>query len=361
MTPATISSGLVPTPPPSTPVDQPVPKVIAPIAGIITPEPAASTGSPSSTTVDQDAHHLVKRDEMENSKKQGLSNGLSWLPVKKRELILRSFAPVARLTLFQYSSYLCAHMNILSTRKKVGDVKTAILERILREEVYVSQPDRFVDQDNPNHVFKLKKTLYGLKQAPRAWWRNQTDEAPKGMSVDPTHYRGMVGTLMYLTASRPDLTFVVCMLCSYQAKPSKSTYMLEQRIFKYLKRKLLIGTLVSKGFFYTPNSQRLVSWSSKRQKSAAISSTEAKYIALSGCCAQVLWMRSQLTDYGLGFNKIPMYSDNKSVLPLCCNNIINYDIYTIPLERRNRILINKLEMLSYTPQDPEQLQLKPEE
>ncbi|GKA44701.1 retrovirus-related pol polyprotein from transposon TNT 1-94, partial [Tanacetum coccineum] len=61
---------------------------------------------------------------------------------------------------------------------------------------------------------------------------------------------------------------------------------------------------------------RLVSWSSKRQKSAAISSTKAEYIALSGCCAQVLWMRSQLTDYGFGFNKIPMYCDNKSAIAL---------------------------------------------
>ncbi|GJZ33018.1 hypothetical protein Tco_0578454, partial [Tanacetum coccineum] len=67
--------------------------------------------------------------------------------------------------------------------------------------------------------------------------------------------------------------------------------------------------------------ERLVSWSSKRQKSVAISSTDAEYIALSGCCAQVLWMRSQLTDYGLGFNKIPMYFDNKSVIALCCNNV----------------------------------------
>ncbi|GJZ41315.1 hypothetical protein Tco_0588201 [Tanacetum coccineum] len=61
---------------------------------------------------------------------------------------------------------------------------------------------------------------------------------------------------------------------------------------------------------------RLVSWSSKRQKSAAISNTKVEYIALSGCCAQVLWMLSQLTDYGLGFNKIPMYYDNKSATAL---------------------------------------------
>nr|GEY00573.1 uncharacterized mitochondrial protein AtMg00810-like [Tanacetum cinerariifolium] len=67
--------------------------------------------------------------------------------------------------------------------------------------------------------------------------------------------------------------------------------------------------------------ERLISWSSKWQKSAAISSTAAEYIALSGCCAQILWMRSQLSDYGLVFNKIPMYCDNKSAIALCCNNV----------------------------------------
>ncbi|GJS23203.1 hypothetical protein Tco_0451835 [Tanacetum coccineum] len=66
---------------------------------------------------------------------------------------------------------------------------------------------------------------------------------------------------------------------------------------------------------------RLVSWSSMKQKSIAISSTEAEYIALSGCYAQILWMRLQLTDYGLGFNKIPLYCDNKSAIALCCNNV----------------------------------------
>ncbi|GKD73015.1 hypothetical protein Tco_1331297 [Tanacetum coccineum] len=66
---------------------------------------------------------------------------------------------------------------------------------------------------------------------------------------------------------------------------------------------------------------KLVSWSSKKQKSTAISSTEAEYIALSGCCAQILWMRSQLTDYRLKFNKIPLYCDNKSAIALCCNNV----------------------------------------
>ncbi|GJW75912.1 hypothetical protein Tco_0135282 [Tanacetum coccineum] len=66
---------------------------------------------------------------------------------------------------------------------------------------------------------------------------------------------------------------------------------------------------------------KLVSWPSKKQKCTAISSTEAEYIALSGCYAQILWMRSQLTDYGFQFNKIPLYCDNKSAIALCCNNV----------------------------------------
>nr|GEW55387.1 retrovirus-related Pol polyprotein from transposon TNT 1-94 [Tanacetum cinerariifolium] len=66
---------------------------------------------------------------------------------------------------------------------------------------------------------------------------------------------------------------------------------------------------------------KLVSWSSKKQKSTTISSTEAKYIALYGCCAQIQLMRLQLIDYGFTFNKIPLYCDNKSVIALCCNNV----------------------------------------
>nr|GEU73928.1 retrovirus-related Pol polyprotein from transposon TNT 1-94 [Tanacetum cinerariifolium] len=140
---------------------------------------------------------------------------------------------------------------------------------------------------------------------------------------------------------------------------------------------------------------RRVSLSSKRQKSIAISSTEAEYMALSNCCAQVLWMRSQLTDYGLGFNKIPIYCDNKSVIALCRNNVqysrskhidIRFDfikeqveievvelyfvntkyqladIFTKALGReRIKFLINKLGMRSFTPKTLKQLADKAEE
>ncbi|GKB55738.1 hypothetical protein Tco_0911924 [Tanacetum coccineum] len=123
--------------------------------------------------------------------------------------------------------------------------------------------------------------------------KSKVDEDTQGKAVDPTHYRGMIGTLTYLTANRPDLTFV---LMQTLTRPSTSGCM------------QLLGDI-------------LVSWPSKRQKSATISITEAAYIAMSGCCAQILWMRPHLTDYGLGFNKIPMYYDNKSAIALCCNNV----------------------------------------
>ncbi|GKE82900.1 retrovirus-related pol polyprotein from transposon TNT 1-94 [Tanacetum coccineum] len=77
-----------------------------------------------------------------------------------------SFAPVARLEAIRFFLTFVAHMNMVVNQM---DVKTAFLNGNLREEVYVNQPNSFMDPDNPNHVYKLKKALYGLKQAPRAW------------------------------------------------------------------------------------------------------------------------------------------------------------------------------------------------
>nr|GEV90439.1 Gag-Pol polyprotein [Tanacetum cinerariifolium] len=101
---------------------------------------------------------------------------------------------------------------------------------------------------------------------------------------------------------------------------------------------------------------KLVSWSSKKQKCTAISSTKVEYIALSGCCAQILWMRSQLTDYGFQFNKIPLYCDNKSAIAPCCKSVqhsrakhIDSDtkVFTIMMEILLEPTSNKLSVVTF--------------
>ncbi|GKA48487.1 retrovirus-related pol polyprotein from transposon TNT 1-94, partial [Tanacetum coccineum] len=115
-----------------------------------------------------------------------------------------SFALVARLDAIQIFLAYDTHMNMIVYQM---DVKTAFLNDILREEVYVSQPDGFVDQDNPNHVYKLKKALYGLKQAPRAWYDLLSkfllsQEFSKG-TVDPTLFNRIQGKDILLISQSP--------------------------------------------------------------------------------------------------------------------------------------------------------------
>ncbi|GJR98419.1 retrovirus-related pol polyprotein from transposon TNT 1-94 [Tanacetum coccineum] len=167
-----------------------------------------------------------------------------------------SFAPVARLEAIRIFIAYVAHKNMIVYQM---DVKTAFLNGILREEVYVSQPDRFVDQDNPNHVYKMKKAFYSLKHASRACdpvdtpmvEKSKLDEDPQGKAVDPTCYRGMIGSLMYLTC-RPDLVFDVCMCTWYQAKPTE----------KHLHATLIMeGTKIPKKVHLAVCSSWVTDWS----------------------------------------------------------------------------------------------------
>nr|GFB09394.1 hypothetical protein [Tanacetum cinerariifolium] len=166
--------------------------------------------------------------------------------------------------------------------------------------------------------------------------KSKLDKDREGKAVDPSHYRGMIGTLLYLTASRPDSSVALTAFVDADHAGCQDTRQSTSESVQFLE-------------------ERLISWSSKRQKSAAISSTEAEYIALSGCCAQILWMRLQLLDYGLAFNKIPIYHFIKEQVE---NGVIELyfvnteyrlaDLFTKTLGR-NRIefLTNKLGMRSF--------------
>nr|GEZ46138.1 hypothetical protein [Tanacetum cinerariifolium] len=281
------------------------------------------------------------------------------------------------------------------------------------EEVYVGQPPGFVRKQYPDHVYALDKALYGLKQAPQAWHdvlsqfliesgfqKGSIDttlfikkkvstpmvEQVKlkldlvGKTVDHTDYRSMIGSLMYVTSSRPDIMFVTCLCARYQVNPNEHHVSTVKRIFRYLKGTIDLGLWYPKdsGFDLTAYSDadhagchldrkiptpmveqaklkldlvgkpvdhtdyrsmigslmyvtssrpdimfatcdKLVCWSSKKQNCVSISTAESEYVAVSGCCAQVLWMRTQLTDYVFFYEKVPIYCDSKSAIAISCN------------------------------------------
>nr|GEY37682.1 hypothetical protein [Tanacetum cinerariifolium] len=630
MTPATISLGLVQKPSSSTPyvppsrndwdllfqpmfdellnpppsVDPKAPEVIAPIADVFPPVQAESTGSPSSTSIDQDApspsksqttlktqsaviHQDVEEDNIDmevahmgndlpvstrlqlheqalfcyydafltsvepKTYKEALTQScwieamqeelneferlevwelvphpdkfmvitLKWIyNVKldelggilknKAHLVARgyrqeegidfeeSFAPVARLEAIWIFLAYAAHKNMVVCQM---DVKTAFLNGNLRGEVYVSQPNGFVDQDNPNHVYKIKKALYGLKQAPRTWYdmlssflisqdfskgsvdltlfirrnsndlllvqiyvddiifaastpelcdlfsnlmcskfkmsmigkilvflglqisqsprgifinqskyaleslkkygfescdpvdtpmmeKSKLDEDKEGKAVNPSHYHGMIGTLLYLTASRPELQFAICRGARYQARPTEKHVHAVKRIFRYLR-----GT-VHQGLWYLKDSsvaltsfadvdhascqdthrstsgsvqflgERLISWSSKGKRVLQYLVRKLNTSPYLDVVLKFYGCDHNFRTMALDSTKFQCTAIIKVLLPYAAimSNTLGLSISTLDttLSRsRDKIefLINKLGMRTFTPETLKQL------
>ncbi|KAJ9547551.1 hypothetical protein OSB04_020094 [Centaurea solstitialis] len=332
-----------------------------------------------------------------------------------------TFAPVARIEAIRIFLAYAAHKNFTVYQM---DVKTGFLNDELKEEVYVSQPEGFVDRTKPNHVYILDKALYGLKQAHRAWYDRLSNAL-----LDNGFYKGKIDPTIFIKTEGDDILLVQIYvddiifgstnsdMCSWfndlmttrfemsmlrelsfflglqvlqkpdgilinqskyirdllkrfhmdtssvaknpmasgtligadpkgkPANPKESHMMAVKRILRYLK-----GT-PNRGLWYPKESgfelvafsdmdhggcqldrkstsgnlqflgDKLVRCGSKKQHCVSTSTAEAEYVAPASCCSQVLWMRTQLRDYGYNFNHIPIYCDSKSAIAITCNPV----------------------------------------
>ncbi|GJW99404.1 retrovirus-related pol polyprotein from transposon TNT 1-94 [Tanacetum coccineum] len=257
-----------------------------------------------------------------------------------------SFALVAHLEAVRIFVAYAAHKSFLIYQM---DVKMAFLNGPLKEEVYVAQPDGFVDPDHPEKVYRLRKALYGLKQDPRAWYdelskfliskgftKGQSIGTPmatkpnldadlSGEPVDQTDYLSKIGSLMYLTSSRPDIVQGVCYCARYQSRPTEKHLKEVKRIFRYLRGTINMGLWYPKGSGFEltafSDADHAGCVDTRKSTSGGIQFLEAEYVALSASCAQVMWMRTQLQDYGFNYNKIPLYCDSQSAIAISCNPV----------------------------------------
>ncbi|XP_059599385.1 retrovirus-related Pol polyprotein from transposon RE1 [Vitis vinifera] len=396
-----------------------------------------------------------------------------------------TFAPVARLESIRI---LLAVACVWKFKLFQMDVKSAFLNGILNEEVYVEQPKGFQDPRYPNHVYRLRKALYGLKQAPRAWHERLTsyllkkgfmrggvdrtlfirrndevflvaqiyvddivfgstsnecaldfakemksefemsmvgeltyflgfqvkqlkdgiflsqskyarelvkkfglestkhfrtpmptnlklskDESGKG--VEETLYRSMIGSLLYLTASRPDIAFSVGVCARYQACPKESHLIALKRIIRYIAGTLELGLWypfdthsdvacytdadwagnvddrksTSGGCFYIGNC--LVAWMSKKQNSVSLSTAEAEYIAAGSCCSQLLWIKQMLRDYGIDQGTMVLFCDNTSAINISKNPVLHSRTKHIDIRHHfiRDLVEDKVVSLEYVP------------
>nr|GEV98642.1 retrovirus-related Pol polyprotein from transposon TNT 1-94 [Tanacetum cinerariifolium] len=365
------------------------PEVIAPIAEVVAPKPVASTGSPSTTTVDQDAPspsnsqttletqspiipNVVEEDNHDLDVAHMNNDPFFGIPILEVPSDQSSSTDIIHTIMHPNNQI--SEQNSKWTKDHpleniIGQLVRQVSTRLqLHEQALFCYYGAFLTSVEPKMYKDALTQSYKVMVITLKWiYKVKLDELGgilKNKACLVAHgYRQKEGidfedsfaSVARLYAIRIFLSFTAHMNMVVYQMDVKSTFLngsanrkaltYGQKDLSLSKRNHQSGTMVPKdslialtAFAYADHAgcqdthrstsssmqflgDRLVSWSSKRQKSDVISSTEAKYIALSRCCAQILKMRSQLTNYDLGFNKIPMYCDNKSAIALCCNNV----------------------------------------
>ncbi|GJZ50942.1 putative ribonuclease H-like domain-containing protein [Tanacetum coccineum] len=209
------------------------------------------------------------------------------------------------------------------------------------------QPDGiFISQDKYVADILKKFDFWSIRTATTPIESNKPlvkDE--DGEDVDVHVYRSMIGSLMYLTASRPDIMFAVCACARFQVTPKASHLNAVKRIFRYLKHQPKLGLWYPRDSPFELEAfsdsdyggasldrksttggcqflgRRLISWQCKKQTIVANSTTEAEYVAAANCCGQVLWIQNQMMDYGFNFMNTKIHIDNESTISVIKNPV----------------------------------------
>nr|GEY86316.1 retrovirus-related Pol polyprotein from transposon TNT 1-94 [Tanacetum cinerariifolium] len=249
-----------------------------------------------------------------------------------------SLAPVARMEAIRIFLAYAAHKGFTLYQMVV---KTAFLHGSLKEDVYVCQPEGFIDADHPSHVYKLKKALRGLKQASRAWYDEMsTFLLQNGFSkdtIDPMLFtRRFDNDILVVQVYVDDIIFgstdprYATLFSNLMKSRFEMSMIGEMMFFLGLQVNQSPSDADYAGCKDTFKStfggaqflgEKLMSWSSKKQDCTSLSTAESEYVSLSACCAQVLCMRTQLTDYGYHFDKILIYCDSKSAIAISWNPV----------------------------------------
>nr|GEZ53617.1 retrovirus-related Pol polyprotein from transposon TNT 1-94 [Tanacetum cinerariifolium] len=271
-----------------------------------------------------------------------------------------SFAPITRLKVVRIFIAYAAHKSFPIYQM---DVKTAFLNGPLKEEVYVAQPDGFVDPDHPEKVYHLRKALFGSKQAPRAWY-----DKPSKFLTSKGFTKGTIDHTLFTIRYGEDILLVQIYVDDiiFGSTNPKYTKRFEKLMHSRFEMSLMgemkffLGLQIhqsSRGIFINQAKYGLdILHKHGMEKGQSI---VAEYVALSASCAQVMWMRTQLQDYGFNYNKIPLYCDSQSAIAISTNGLYSTAIPSTSIlalpEDRFKYLVRRIGMRCLTPAELEVL------
>ncbi|GJV36539.1 retrovirus-related pol polyprotein from transposon TNT 1-94 [Tanacetum coccineum] len=231
--------------------------------------------------------------------------------------------------------------------------------KLKEDGIFISQ-DKYVGKILKKFSFSSIRTANTPMETNKALTKDED-----GKDVDIHLYRSMIGSLMYLTSSRPDIMFLVCACLRFQVQPKASHLNAVKRIFRYLKGRPKLGLWYPKDSPFILEAfsdsdyagasldrksttggcqflgSRLISWQCKKQTVVANSTTEAEYIAASHCCGQVLWIQNQMLDYGYNFMQTKIHVDNESAICVVKNPV--YHSKTKHIEIRHHFIRDSYE------------------